>query len=83
MICNSGRDGADSYSSQPGSTVCTPCPAGEVTSAQGAADPSACATPPSIVPLNATLFNAAGSCQAAIALYNSLYNATLDMTQQV
>ena len=76
-------DGADSYASQPGSTVCTPCPVGETTSSQGATDLSACATPPSIVPLNATMFNAAGSCQAAIDLYNRLYNATLDITQQV
>ena len=76
-------DGAGSYASQPGSTICTACPVGEVTTSQGATDPSACATPPSVVPLNATLFNAAGSCQAAIALYNSFYNATLDMTQQV
>ena len=75
--------GAGSYASQAGSTVCTACPIGEVTSSPGATDASACATPPSVVPFNATQFNAAGSCQAAVALYNSVYNATLTIAQQV
>ena len=77
------RDFAGSYASSTGSVVCAACPVGEVTSSLGAPDPSACAAPPTVVPLNATVFNAAGSCQAAIDLYNSLYNATLNISQQV
>jgi len=49
----------------------------------GATSGSACAAPAAAAPLNATLFNAAGSCAAALTLYNTLYNATLDTKQQV
>ena len=49
----------------------------------GAADSSECAVPPTVAPFNATLFEAAGSCAAALSLFNSLYNTNLTTLQQV
>ncbi len=74
---------AGAYADGAGTTVCTACPTGQVTGTLGATSAGACVAPVLAAPINATLFNAAGSCAAALTLYNTLYNATLDITQQV
>jgi hypothetical protein len=74
---------AGAYATDSGSTVCTACPAGQVTGTLGAADSGACVAPPTVAPFDATLFNAAGSCAAALTLFNSVYNAALTTRQQV
>ena len=63
--------------------MCTACPPGQVTGILGANNSSACAPPPALPTFNATLYNAAGSCAAALTLFNNLYNTTLDTSQQV
>ncbi len=77
MLC------AGAYASGAGSTICTACPTGLLTGTLGATASSACAAPPTLPTFNAALYNAAGSCAAALTLYNSVYNATLTTAQQV
>jgi hypothetical protein len=74
---------AGAYASGLGSTICTACPSAQVTGTLGATASGACAAPPAVPPFNATLFDAAGSCAAALTLFNSLYNSNLTIAQQV
>ena len=66
-----------------GSTVCIACDPGQVTGTLGATDSSACAAPPAVPAFDAALYNAAGSCPAALVLFNGIYGTNLTTNQQV